>query len=160
MKNHIILKAIAVALLTGTVGLAAALDTQNLTVSASVSGVCKFTAGTPTLDFGAIDPSGTAAIPATASAVSYKCTKGTLATGVTANDGLNVSGTTKRMKGPGAADFIPYTLTISGGTATGDGFGTGSTTKPVTITGSIAAGDYQNATAGAYTDTIVLSINP
>lgn len=159
MKNSTIVKAIAVALLTGSVGLAAASDTQNLTVSASVSGVCKFTAGTPTLDFGTIDPSGTAAIPGTASAVSYKCTKGTAATGVTADNGLNFSAT-KRMKGPGAADFIPYTLTITGGTATGDGFGTGSTTDPVNITGSIAAADYQNASAGAYTDTIVLSINP
>ncbi|HWP13575.1 MAG TPA: spore coat protein U domain-containing protein, partial [Ramlibacter sp.] len=156
MSNHrALLKALPAAILVCASGFAAAADTQNLTVSATVSGVCKFSSAAQTLSFGTVDPSAAGPIPGSGAAVKYKCTKDTAATGVTAGNGLNFSGGSRRM-GNGT-DFIAYTLTISGGTQTGTGFGTGQD-KDLTVGGSIVATDYQNASAGAYTDTVVLTL--
>lgn len=147
---------IAVAVsLTLAAGIAAA-DTQSLSVTASVTGVCKFNSGqTPVLAFGAIDPSGTA--DATASAnVTYRCTKGTsatVATGVTGSRSLTGSGTA-------AGDSMTYQLAFtSGGTNTGTGFGAGQDLT-LGLGGTITSTNYQNKTAGAYAETVTLTVTP
>jgi spore coat protein U-like protein len=151
------LKAIPVALLACGAGFAAA-DTQNLTVSATVNAVCKFSSAAQTLSFGAFDPSAAGPISGAGAAVTYKCTNGTAATGVTAGNGLNFSGS-RRMANGGATEFIAYSLSIAGDTQTGSGFGAGQD-KSLTVGGQIVAADYQNVSAGAYSDTVVLTIAP
>jgi spore coat protein U-like protein len=158
MKKRLVVLAMVLGLVLGLTGVAIASGDATLTVSATVNGTCKFSAGSATLAFGAIDPSNTSAATATTS-ITYKCTKGTAATGVTAGDGLHLSGGSKRVALPGDADFMTYTLTLTGGTQTGTGFGAAQD-KTLTIDGTIAVADFQNATAGAYTDQVVLTINP
>ena len=111
-----------------------------------------------TLAFGAIDLSSSSAKTASTT-TTYRCTTGTAAT-VTRTDGANsVSAGTPRVKNSASADYMPYTLTLSGGTQTGTGHGAGQD-KTLTIDGSIAVADFQNAPAGSYTDTVTLTINP
>lgn len=131
-------------------------DTQSLSVTASVTGICKFNSGqTPTIAFGALDPAVGGQVTASATA-NFKCTKNVSAT-VTDNNGANASGTQKRLKAAGSADYIDYSIALSGAPFTGAGFGTDLT---VTANGTILAGAYQNAPADTYSDTVVLSVSP
>lgn len=140
-------------LLATGIGSALAADTNTLTVTANVTGTCKFNSTTSTLAFGALDPS--SAGPATANATTaYWCTKGTIAA-ASADTGANPSGTTRRMKN--GTEYIPYSLTLSGEAQTGLGKGTSLT---LGLAGSIANADFINAAAGAYEDTVTLTINP
>lgn len=132
--------------------------TQDLTVTASVTSVCKFTGTVQTLNFGALDPSNAVAVNDKKADVTFKCTKGVSAT-VTQNNGSTPSGMQKRLKTTfnGTDYFIPYSIALSGDSVTGAGFGTNLT---VTATGTIAADAYVDAPAGDYSDTVVLSVSP
>ena len=145
------------AVLAGAALSAAAADNQNLNVSASVQGICKFSSAVQTLSFGSLDPSNPGPITGTGAAVTYKCTKGTAATGVSAGNGNNFSGGSRRMSN--GTDFIPYTLSLSNDTQTGLGFGPAGNLN-LTVSGSVAAADYQNVSAGSYTDIVQLTIAP
>jgi len=134
-----------------------AADNQNLNVTATVQSLCKFSSTQQTLTFGLLDPSNSVLVNGTGAAVTYKCTKGVAATGVTANNGSNFGDGSRRMSN--GTDFIPYALTISNGTQTGQGFGPG-TDLSLTVGGTVAANSYQNASAGAYTDVVQLTIAP
>ncbi|HZY19763.1 MAG TPA: spore coat protein U domain-containing protein [Ramlibacter sp.] len=141
---------------------AAFADTQPLTVNATVQAVCKFTSAARTLSFN-IDPSVAGPVAGVMSGtVTYKCTKGTVGTGVAAGNGNNFAGGTRQMSTGGTTpNLLPYTLTLTGGTATGTGFGASSTDSTITITGSVAAADYANLPAStAYTDTVQLTLTP
>lgn len=152
MKLHLTLAKVAcAALLASTAGIAAAADSTTLAVTATVSGICKFSATSTPLSFGTVDPSLTVDKVVTAN-VLYKCTKGTASAGVTATGG------TSRTMASGALT-LPYTLGFSGGTATGTGFGAGQDLTLV-VTGTITAAQYQNASAGAYTENVTLNITP
>ena len=156
--NRIVLKAIAAALLTAS-GVASAADTQSLAVSATVSGVCKFFTPARTMNF-TIDPSSASAIAGVMTgAVEYKCTKDTAATGVTAGNGNNFSGGRRMSDGGATPVFLPYSLTVAGGTQTGTGFGAGEQ-KTLTVTGSVAVADFANLPAGTYTDSVTLTLAP
>ena len=103
MKNRNVLKAVAAAILTLSGGLAGATGTQDLTVTATISTICRFTTGSAiSIPFGTIDPSTTGAKTANIS-VPYKCTKGTVAPGVQ----VTVGGTT--LTGVGGTTMA-YTL--------------------------------------------------
>src|SRR5690242_6542024 len=93
---------------------AQAADTQNLSVTATVQAKCKFTSAVQTLNF-TIDPASASAVAGTLSGnVTYKCTKGTTPT-LAADNGLNLSGGTRRMKdGSATPNYLPYTLSVSG----------------------------------------------
>ena len=159
MKNrNVLFKSIFASVLGCAVGFAVAGDTQNLTVNVTVQGTCKFFTPVQTLSFGTIDPSSTAALTGSGATVSYKCTKGTLATGVTLGNGLNFLSGSRRM-GNGT-DFIPYTLSLTGGAATGGGFGSGVAASALTFTGGVAVADFQNVSAGLYSDTVVMTLTP
>lgn len=134
----------------------AASSTNTLTVNATVNGTCKFQSTTSTLAFGAIDPSATSAVTASTT-TAYRCTTGTTAS-VSKDNGQNPSAGVPRLS-DGSSHFMPYTLTLTGGTQVGTGHGAGQD-KTLTIDGSIAATDFQNAPAGAYTDTVTLTITP
>lgn len=156
-KYQALLKTVAAVALASAAGLAAAADTQSLSVTASVTSVCKFNSGqTPTIAFGALDPATGIAVTAPSATANFRCTKGASAT-VTQGNGLYASGTQKRLKAAGSADYIDYSIALTGASVTGAGFGTDLT---VTATGTIAAGAYVNAPADNYSDTVVLSVSP
>lgn len=154
MKNNNVIFLSVFSLLAIAGGSSHAADSATLFVTASVVANCQITGSAP-VPFGALDPSSNGTVTATGS-VSFWCTKGA-GWSLTANNGANATGTQKRMKGPGAADFIPYTLTLA--TSSGSGAGAGT---PVTVNanGSVASTAFANATQGTYSDTVTVSITP
>ncbi len=151
-KLAVIASALAAVFMAGT---AMASGTNTLTVTASVTGTCKFVSATSTLDFGALDPSvGTDVNKSTTTA--FWCTKGVTTDSITADNGSHANGTVKRLAGPGG-DYIPYSLTLTKDALTNAGPGT---PRTLTIAGTIAGTDYTGATSGNYSDSVVLSINP
>ena len=147
MKKLIaITAAAAIVAMTGT---AMAAGSANLDVTATVTGTCSVSGGT--LAFGALDPLTAPEVTANSAGVSVTCTNGqayTLDTtanrGTVGNPGVLGNGTST----------IQYTIAY---TATGMGNGAA---QPVSITGTIAAGTYNTATPGSYTDTIQINVNP
>lgn len=153
MTHTRIAKAAAALILVSATGIAAAAGSTTLAVGASVKATCTFSATSTPLAFGMIDPSSTGPITASAN-VLYKCTNGTPSAGVTAT-----GGNTRTMTEAGGKT-LPYTLSFSGGTQTGAGFGSG---KDLTlaVTGTVAQTDYQNATASnTYAENVTLNITP
>lgn len=155
MKLHhlsLLSAACALNLLSHTSALAAP-DTANVTVSATVVGTCKFTsAGAVSFT---LDPSVGGAVAGSITQPTFWCTKGT-SYALTDNDGLHFGSGAQRMKHGSAAEYIPYTFAY-----TTSGTGTGPI-APFTmdITSQVAAADYMNASAGSYSDTVVLTITP
>lgn len=148
-----VLAIFAAAAVMAVAGTSMAATTGNLAVSASVDASCSIQGGT--LPFGSLDAVAAPAVgPTNSVGVTVTCTNGTTYN-VTRNDGANSSGGgVLRMKGPGATDFITYTLAMP---AQGSGNGAA---QAIAITGSIASGTYAGATAGAYTDTVLLTVGP
>jgi spore coat protein U-like protein len=133
-------------------GTAMALDTNNLAVSAVVTGTCRFNS-TGAMGFGNLDPA--LATDATATATTqFWCTKGASYT-LSNDNGLNFSGGL-RMKHSVLAEYMPYSISY-----TAAGTGAGKTTPvSVNISGTIANANYVDASEGNYADTVVLTINP
>jgi len=151
--KKILMALIAVALVA-MAGAAMAQDTATVAVSATVVGTCKFATG-GSIPFGNLDPSvGTDQTPAVTQPT-FWCTKGASYT-ITDDDGVNKSGTTHQMKHASLTEYIPYSFTY---TASGTGAGPGSVLT-MDIASSVKGTDYQNASAGSYTDTVTLTINP
>jgi hypothetical protein len=150
---------VVVASLAFTAGLAAAVpavESQSLAVTASVTGMCKFSVASTPLAFGAIDPS-LASDKVVKANVLYKCTKGTTSAVVTATGGL-----TRNMTGLSplaSSDTLAYTLAFAGGTQVGAGFGTGND-RTLEVTGTITPAQYNNAAAGSYSEDVTLNITP
>jgi spore coat protein U-like protein len=139
-------------------GAAWALDTNTLTVNASVVGTCKFSAATSTLNFGALDPSTPVAVNGSA-APQFWCTKGVATDVIIANLGLNQVAGVRQMKDTagGGTDLIPYSLTLT--PSAGPNLGPGSP-RTLNIAGIIAANTYSGVAASTYSDTVTLSITP
>jgi len=152
--KKILMALIAVALVA-MAGAAMAQDTATVAVSATVVGTCKFATG-GSIPFGNLDPSvGTDQTPAVTQPT-FWCTKGASYT-ISDDDGLYESGANlNRMKHGTLAEYIPYSFTY---TASGTGAGPGSVLT-MDIASSVKGTDYQNASAGSYTDTVTLTINP
>jgi len=145
----------------GTCGIAsAANNTYDIAASATVNGLCKFTqAAGQTLTFtnttGGIDPS--IATDATGNtSVTYRCTKGTSPTSVTASSTQDTGGNHVLKSG---LNSLVYTVSLTPGGA-GDGFGAGSTDKTLAVAGAITQAQFGTATAGTYTDTLTVTIAP
>lgn len=135
----------------------AASTSHNLSVSATVQGHCRFDDVGPTaLGFGSIDPTSTTNKTATAT-VSFRCTRGTMSSisGVVgANDASGV-----HYVSDGTNDMA-YTVSFGGSDVQpGTGYGSGNE-KTLTVTGTIAVTDFQNAPAGTYSDTLQLTFAP
>lgn len=138
----------------------AAADSHTLAVAATVlsRNKCRFTDAGPTaLNFGDIDPSSSS--PKTAAAVmSIRCTGSdrNVVYQLASNGGLNAVTDQPRMRH--ASDptrFLPYQLDLPQSGAT-----TRNVVASVTVTGSVAPGDFNNALYGAYSDTVTLTILP
>ena len=139
----------------------AASTTHNLNLSATVTGNCRFNTAGPTAvtianSGGAIDP--TVAVDATGTAnVLFRCTTGTTSS-IAADNGLNFS-TSRRVRLGATANYMPFSLGLVGGAQVGTGHGAGQD-KTLAVTATIIQADFINASAGAYTDTVVLTITP
>lgn len=150
MKKIIVL-AIAVLAMAGT---AMAAGNANVGASGTVIASCGFTTA-GSVAFGNLDPASGAAATGSVTQPTWWCTNGTTAA-ITDDDGLQESGVNGNRMIKGAGEWIPYSFTY---TASGSGLGKG---NPIAmdIAASIANADYINAPVGAYTDTVVLTINP
>lgn len=144
--NRIAINTIAAAVLAITGGGAAAADTQTIAVNAVVSGVCKFSGAAAAIDFGTIDPSGTAGVKTAPITVPYKCTNG-LTPAVTA-------GTITPLTS--GANSMAFTVDAFSTTA---GTGFSGAAINATSTASIASTVWQNAAAGTYVGSVVVNIN-
>lgn len=150
---------VRLAIITAALSCSAAFaDTQNLTVSATVSGTCKLTAP-PAMSF-TLDPS-VGGNASSSSAITYKCTKGQAAGTFSVNSVTNgTTGVTGTLTNAGT-DTIAYAITWAAPAAfTGTGFGSGSTSNTVTLNGAIAGTAYQNVSAGTYTASVPITIAP
>jgi spore coat protein U-like protein len=140
-----------------TSGVALAVDTATVNVSAAVASKCAFTTNTGTMSF-ALDPSVGTDVPGTVSAPVFWCTKG-LTYNITDDDGIHESGTTHRMQHASVlTEFIPYSFTY---TQSGTGGGAGVPNRiTLNLTGTVLGSDYINAQFGNYADTVTLTLNP
>lgn len=134
--------------------------TGTLAVTATVlsKSICKFDTKTATLNFGPLDPAVAADVNATTS-VGFVC-RGSAPVAAflfTDDGGQNPSGPgARRMRHAAAPEFLPYGLALSpvSGTIAKNAPGT------LTISGVVRWSDFRGSTAGAYTDSVVVSILP
>lgn len=150
------------ALLFATAGHAAT-TSDTMGVSANVQSVCVVNAGD--MLFGNVDPTSAAAVDQTAS-ISVLCTKGTSFTvGLNAGTASGATVTTRKMTG--GADLLGYSLYRDAAHTTNWGNTPGTDTPAATIAASTASNltvygripGGQNVTAGAYADTITVTVN-
>ena len=147
---------------------AAATDTDTLSVTATVGTTCTIVGGT--LDFGAYDPFSATPDAATGT-ITITCTDGA-AVWVGLDKGLNGGGTSRKLKLAAGTDLLNYEL-YSEATKTdvwgvGDpavnttDFGLGRTgtgaADALTVYGTITAGQ-TGADAGNYADTVTATVN-
>ncbi|MCX7173358.1 MAG: spore coat U domain-containing protein [Proteobacteria bacterium] len=178
-KKSVLHLSLAAALLTTSGFVLAASTPTNIAVSATVSQGCSIST-TTALAFGAYDPIGanaSAALNATGQ-VSVACSKGATGLTIGMDNGTHVSGTQRQMQGTTAADLLQYNLfqpptnvagvactfpgTIAWNTTAGAGVLTltSAPTKAArlyNVCGTIPGG--QDATTGAYTDTVIATLN-
>jgi spore coat protein U-like protein len=162
-KPILVLTTIGVLVVGSDSPVAAGTATANLQINATVSANC--TISTVTVAFPAYDP-----IVANASvnddgtgSVTVACTKGT-GTSIALSLGANFSVTQPRMTGPGAADYLNYSLfsdssrsVLWSGVTRAIAAAPGRAPQIFTVYGRIPFG--QDISAGAYTDTVVATIN-
>lgn len=146
-KGIVVLAAACILAMAGT---AVAGDTTNVTVTATVAGYCRFLS-TPAIAFGQLpfDATGNALGASRAGNLTFECSNG-----LTYTISDDKSGVYNLAFG---AETIPYALAYSKTSGTGLGLGT---TDSVTLTATIAANSYTGKPAGAYQDTVQVSIIP
>ncbi len=159
MNNLRIIAVALMILMTASVSHAA--GSAAVAVSATVlsKSNCKFSAVPGPLSFGSLNPlnSGNGTASAT---ITFRCGgSAPTATFIISQDsGLYKTGPNgNRMRHATVlTEYLPYALTLSptSGTVLKN------VSQTVTVSGTITAPDYQNAYAGNYADTVVISLNP
>jgi spore coat protein U-like protein len=145
---------------------------NNLTVQSAVVANCTVSAAT--LNFGNYDPLvvNAAADLDASQVLSIRCTKGTAATSIDMNNGLNFSAS-RRMRIGATANYLDYELyknagrTLLWGTGAVNGVVPDASTSKnsdLTVGGAALTGygrvpQNQDATVGSYADTVVITIN-
>jgi len=125
--------------------------TATLAVSATVANACSVTGGT--LSFGALNTLTAPLVSGTSAGVTVTCTKSDPYT-VVVDKGANFVGAQANLKNSSNSDVIPYSLAVP---AVSPGTGVAQT---IAITGTIAAGTYNTASAGTYNDTVTITVTP
>jgi hypothetical protein len=132
-------------------------DTVNVTVTAQIIGICKFTSGqTPVVTIAntgaTIDPS--LAGPANGSAnVTYQCTNGQAPT-FTVPTPATITCTTA---GTCAATTMAPVMSFTSG---GNGAGFSGGVKTLVVSGQLTAAQYANMQVGTYSGTEVVTVTP
>jgi spore coat protein U-like protein len=163
---RIVAVALLVFLVTGVASIAVSGDSGVLTVSATVisKGNCRFSSKTSSLDFGSLDP-GSPDDKSKSTTIVFRCQatgNNLISFSVTDNDGMYRKGPdAPRMKRTGAtsnedSEYLPYTLVYT----PSSGSVPKVTDQDLLVTGTLRSVDYQNAYAGSYSDTVVISIVP
>lgn len=153
MKRNILALAIMAGVAIGSQAFAA--DQGTVNINAQVVGTCKFVTNATIINV-TLDPSVGGPVTGTGS-LQFWCTKGASYT-VTDDDGLHESGPNQnRVKHGSLNEYIPYTFSYTPTSGTGNG-----PQNPITLSVSVtfAEADYVNASAGTYTDTVTITINP
>lgn len=122
---------------------------------------CQFQAKGLSMGFGMLDPSSGVDVIAAVSAFTLDANKaGDCVAAVTmtivGDNGLHFSGS-RRLKNNTGTDFIPYSLVGLPFSSSGPG---NKTFLAFTFNGSILGSAYANASAGSYSDTILVSVTP
>ncbi len=147
----------AIIVLIWLTGAGMAFDTNTVTVQASVVGTCKFQAPkTSTLNFGSLDPSAGSDVTGSTT-TQFWCTKGVISDAFAAENGLHYDGAKRNMQDAVSGDVIPYTLGLSKDLNSNEG---PTAPRTLTISGSILGTDYTGKTAGSYSDTVTITLNP
>lgn len=133
-------------ILFSTVGIALAVGTASVSVSATVVGTCKFNSG-DAFTF-VLDPTSGLSPSVTQSNATLQCTNGT---GYTITDNGGLLGTYLLDSG---TSTIGYTINYPT-TGTGDG-----ASNPIPVTVTIPYANYQFSPVGVYNDTVTLTVNP
>lgn len=140
--------------------MAATSTTNDVTVTATVLGVCYFDSAASSITFANIDPSSASAATANTT-LNYACTTNAAAPTLTQDIGTSgCAGATSGALGgalymAAGGACMKYTLGSSALSSTGF-----SAYNTATITATIAVADFQNMPASAaYTDTVQLTIN-
>lgn len=152
-KFMVILAAMAIFISLSSVAMAG--DTQDVLVTAQITGTCQFNSAID-VAFGTLDQTSAADATATGSVV-FWCTKNaTFLLSDEANSGVEDGAFSGTMSN-GTGGTIAYTLAYDNTSGSGQG-----KTSPITstITGTIANADYVDAEAGNYTDTVTFTIAP
>ena len=123
--------------------------------------VCGFQASGLGLSFGTLDPSSGADVNVAVSASTLNADKaGDCVTAVTmkidGDNGLNFNGS-RRLKNAAGTDFIPYSLSGLPLSSPGPG---NNRYQTFTFNGVILGSAYANASAGNYSDTVIISVSP
>ncbi len=132
-----------------------------LSVSATVlsKNVCKFSVHALPLDFQTIDPAATTPRTAT-QPLEFVCNGSSASASwfVSADDGQHRSapGARRMQHQLDAGEFLSYALAVS----PQSGIAPKGVTQTLTLTGSVAPADFQNAAPGAYLDTVVITVAP
>jgi len=134
---------------------------QAITVSVVVlsKSICKFSSGSASLSFGTLDP-GNPVDVTLSTTIGFRCMgSAPVATFlITDDDGMNEllrdGNRMAHLSVPGT--YLPYEMTLSPATATVPK----SAPQVLTVTGTVRGVDYQGAPAGAYSDSVVISIEP
>lgn len=117
---------------------------------------CSFKAGAYAIAFGVLDPSlGANVTMAVAPAVTFKCPAPIPTFTMSVDAGLHPSGGSPQLANATLTSFIKYSVTISPTAGLGGGG-----FMPLTMTATVNGVDYRNAAAGAYTDTLTLTVLP
>ncbi len=152
-KSFLVVLSILMFMCISSVSFAA--DTGTVNINATVVGTCKFTTSTANINV-TLDPSIGGTVNGTGSLV-FWCTKNASYT-VSDDDGMYETGAdANRVFNSIANEYIPYSFSYTPTSGTGNG-----PTNPITLnlTASFAQVDYQNASAGTYTDTVTITVNP
>lgn len=156
MRNTNVFRTLAVVAAFAAVSPAALADSMNMTVQANVVGTCRMVS-TPTIDFGALNQVTAADLTAPGSpAITYRCTKNTAASSIT------LGGSASPFAGSmgNGTDFIAYQITWATPATQGSGLGTGVTPISVALTATMPGANYQNVSAGSYSQTVAVAVNP
>jgi len=136
-------------------------DSNIVSVTATVlsKSQCKFNSKTATLNFGDLDPANPVDKTIDTS-ITFKCGgSDPIATfSITDDDGLYEIGSNRnRMRHTTVlTEYLPYSLMLSPTSGTVPK----NTDQTLTVTGTVRGVDYQDATMGSYSDTVVVSIEP
>lgn len=133
--------------------------TFGMTVTATVlsKNQCKMAAASLSITHDAIDPSSTS--PATKSApFDFVChgSDPVASFTVSAGPGLHSSGGSNRLFSSGTGEYLPYTISFS----PASGSVPKNATQTVTVTSTIPVASFQDALAGTYTDSVVITVDP
>lgn len=123
--------------------------------------VCGFQAAGLSMSFGTLNPSSGVDVTTAVSASSLNADKaGDCISSVTmkidGDNGLNFSGS-RRLKNAAGTDFIPYSLSGLPQSSPGPG---NNKYQTFTFNGIILGSAYANASAGSYSDTVIISVTP